>query len=371
MPLSYIDSPAFHQHTLSGLIHSLLDPQDPTPAIRRTFHLASLLLLSNHIDHAHSLICALYRHVDTILPPSSRSTYIPNAFLALNYFWQTHPTHPRPANANAYASPAAALAREQWAHYRECTRTGWMLEHCGLHEPDDTHVWRERDDALMLAMCARLLAKSTTEGVYPSEERMREALAAARKLYAQPQVPITEWNAATTVRRHAYLLYRRLVVELAIRVGDLETAAEVLGLGLRLDGFDVYNGGQLERYLFLPGIYDVLPVLAEQGKASNPFYIEADDAVAMVRALTEALKLRACKGRQWSLAPEKVGWPELLDRLAKGAWEVNSREYKARGVKSAMNILYPPTSEDEITAAEMRVGELPADFKAMVRVANG
>ncbi|KAM0542656.1 hypothetical protein ACHAPJ_012688 [Fusarium lateritium] len=145
----------------------------------------------------------------------------------------------------------------------------------------------------------------------------------------------------------------------------------MLSLGLRLDGFNDIDGGQLDRYLFLPGIYSVLPLLAKRRKERNPFYIEADDADAMVQEVTAALELRAREGRQWSLAPEKVGWRELLDRLTNGAWAVNRQEYEGLGLTCAENILYPPATEEEIAEAEAKVGELPPDFKEMVRVANG
>jgi hypothetical protein len=161
------------------------------------------------------------------------------------------------------------------------------------------------------------------------------------------------------------------VVELAIRVGDLESATEVLSQGLILDGFNTMDGGQLDRYLYIPGIYDVLPLLAKKGKAGNPFFIEEDDAAAIVEQITATLDLRAREGRQWSLAADKVGWKELMDRLAKAAWIVNKNGYEKQGLACAEDILHPPATEEAITAAESRVGELPADFKDMVRVANG
>ena len=161
------------------------------------------------------------------------------------------------------------------------------------------------------------------------------------------------------------------MVELAIRVGELETAADVLSQALRLDGFNSMDGGQLDRFLNLPGIYDVLPLLAEKSKEGNPFFIEKDDAKAMVHEIIGTLELRSEHGRQWSLAPDKVGWRALLDRLANAAWKVNSEEYKGSGIKCAADILQKPASEEDIKAVENRVGELPEDFKQMLRVADG
>ncbi|KAF5650748.1 cell wall assembly cell proliferation coordinating KNR4-like [Fusarium sp. NRRL 52700] len=372
----------FTQHNVSDLASLLLESKDASDGLRRVERLIQLLLLSNHIDKAYTLICALHKYHNVALRPSALSNQ--DAFQLssrpFDNFWEAHPTYSNPfrgsnETTNKTFDRKERLERQQWYEYRECTRTGWMLEHCNLPEPEDVHTWRETDDEPTIAMCARLLAKSKILGKYPSRENMEEALAAAKKLYAQPQVPVTEWehkwNGPQTVRRHSYLLYRRLVVELAIRLGKLDIAAEILSLGLRLDGFNDIDGGQLDRYLFLPGIYKVLPLLAEGKREGNPFYIESDEADDMIEQATTALKMRAQNGRQWSLAPEKVGWKELLDRLARAAWLVNRREYQELGITCAEDILYSPATEEEISDAEAKVGELPCDFKDMVRVANG
>ncbi|KAM5510120.1 hypothetical protein FOXYSP1_10220 [Fusarium oxysporum f. sp. phaseoli] len=371
----------FIQHKISDLISLLLESKDASDGLRQIKRLIELLLLSNHIDKAYTLICALYEYHRLILAPSSLSNQ--DAFQLrgrpFDNFWEAHPAYHNPFDGQTEIDAAfdrkERLAKQQWYEYSECTRTGWMLEHCSLPEPKDVHIWRETNDAPMIAMCARLLAKNKTPGQYATRENMEEALAAAKKLYAQPQVPVTEWefkwNGHQTVRRHSYLLYRRLVVELAIRLGKFGTAAEILSLGLRLDGFNDIDGAQLDRYLFLPGIYRVLPLLAESKKEGNPFYIEGEDADTMIEQVITALKVRAQNGRQWSLAPERVGWQELLDRLAKAAWIVNRKEYQELGLTCAEDILYSPATEEEISEAEAKVGELPSDLKDMVRVANG
>ena len=373
----------FVEHHVSDLVSSLLEPIDYDDGLRRVERVAQLLLLSNNIDQAYKLLCALCEH------GKKRSTSPNNAQQSLQLsnrpfanFWASFPALTSPeefsnqqAGSEGLSTRQAWLARDQWREYRETNRTGWMLDRFNLPEPDDHHLWQETEDPHMIAMCARLLAKDKTPGQYPSLDTMREALAAAKKLYAQPQVPITEWNfqpnGSQTTRRHSYLLYRRLVVELAIRVGDLESASDVLSMGLRLDGFNSMDGGQLDRYLYVPGIYSVLPLLAKRGKEGNPFFIEEDDAAAIVEQITAALDLRAREGRQWSLAADKVGWRELMDRLAKAAWVVNRAEYERKGLTCAEDILYPPATEGAITEAESRVGELPAEFKEMMRVSNG
>jgi hypothetical protein len=376
--LTYVDR---GERQVSILVYMLLQPGDHSEGLRDAERLAQLLLLSNHIDQAYKLICALYKQ-HKIIPLSWENGG--NSFRVSSRpfanFWVSHRTYALPEDLSeedlkTTAAQQAQLATHQWRDYRECTRTGWMLDHCNLPEPTDPHVWRETNNAPMIAMCARLLAKDKTPGHYPSLETMREALAAAKKLYAQPQVPVSEWQfemkGSQTIRRHSYLLYRRLVVELAIRVGDLKYAAEVLSMGLRLDGFNYIDGGDVDRYLFVPGIYSVLPLLAEKGKEGNPFFIEHERAVAIVEEVTAALNLRVRDGRQGSLSADKVGWKELMERLARAAWAVNSKEFERNGLTCAEDILHPPASEEAIAEAESRVGELPTDFKEMVRVSNG
>lgn len=384
-PLTYVDradpgeAGCFVEHHVSDLVSTLLEPADHSDGLDSAERLAQLLLLSNNIDQAYKLLCALCEHREFALSSTldGRTPWRlgdrPDANL-----WESHPTYASPDGSSDQreeltrkSAQQARLPRQQWNEYRECTRTGWMLHHCKLAEPADPHVWQETDDAPMIAMCARLLAKDKTPEQYPSLEAMQEALAAAKKLYAQPQVPITEWKLGRNGSRHSYLLYRRLVVELAIRVGDLEYATEALSMGLRLDGFNRSDGGDVDQYLAVPGIYSVLPLLAKRGKEGNPFFIEDKDAAAIVDRVTAALDLRAREGRQWSLAAEKVGWKELLDRLAKAAWIVNRKEYERKGLTCAEDILHRPATEAMIAAAESRVGELPAEYKKMVRVANG
>jgi hypothetical protein len=363
-------------NTLPWLIKSYIDKVDPSPALNEIIHLTELLILSNHLTEAHviaSAVCRLAEDFETNAKgePLQHEIWIP---FTLQTFWHVHKDiFPRPKRtpSSTSASPEKWLAKMQWNKFRECTRTGWMLDRIGVGEPSNpSSIWRETDSPEMLAMCARLLAKTTTPGTYPTDELAREAVEIAQKLYAIPQTPLEEcgWNAGKP-HRHWYLLYRRLIVELAIRLGELQTAAEVLGQGLREDGFT--TGDNLSDLLLIPGIYDVLPLLACGGKESNPFFISKDDAVVMVRDIVAALELRAEQGRQWELHPSKVGWRELLDRLAEGTWKAHNKECRAMGLESAKDVLFEPATEEEIAAAEGQFGELPADFKEMVRISNG
>ncbi|KFY71611.1 hypothetical protein V499_08200 [Pseudogymnoascus sp. VKM F-103] len=370
------------QQTLYELVSSYLKLSDLSTAVTETFYLANVLILSNHIDKAQELINALYKHRNEIAPATSASAN--GSTPVLEYFWQTHKDKlSRPIGEEQYESVLkfnsltldGYLAREQWGQYRECCRADWMPKHLSIAEPEDPHIWRETDNPAILAMCSRLLAKEGSQGMFPPHERMREALAAAMKLYAQPQAPIEEgvdyMSTQAWESRHSFLLYRRLAIELAIRVGELDMASEILSMALRLDGFGRSSGASLQDFLFVPGIYDVLPLLAKGGKESNPFFIEEQDADTLVKDIISAVDLRVTKGQQLPLTPREAGWEELLDRLAEGAWRVNTREYKGMGLDYPEEILFPPATEAEIEAVEKDHGELPADFKDMVRIANG
>ncbi|KAK0102514.1 hypothetical protein ONS95_006128 [Cadophora gregata] len=222
----------------------------------------------------------------------------------------------------------------------------------------------------MLAMCCRLLAKTKTRGEYVSLARMREALDVARKLYALPEERRKlDGSKEARYSWHSTLLYRRLPIEMAIRLGKLVVAKEILSQALCSDGF--CNGGSLEEFLMVPGVWDVLPLLNADGKKSNRYFIPKKDADNLVKGVVDALELRAKEGRQWSLAPGKLSWRNLLERLARGAWKANKREYKEIGLHSWKEILEQPAGEEEIEEAEEEFGELPTDFKDMCRVANG
>jgi len=388
------------ERRLSKLVSGYLEPVSPDDAIRDTCGLVKLLLLSNHVDHARALLYLLYKHFDAMSPPRGHAdrrqepVFLPAFSQSVEHFWVAHWTmHPPPENSGLGTAmneqqqqqlKQQRIALAMRDKYFECCRTGWMLEHCGLPEPANPRAaWQATDDPAMLAMCCRLLAKNNLyprdrkrnpfqRAFTPRGEGIVQALLVAKKLFALPEEPV-DWERRVydplAPKRHASLLYRRLGIELAIRGGELETAAGFLSDGLVRDGF--MDGGMLDNYLFVPGIYDVLPLLARRGKGGNPFYIEEADAVTIVAELKSAIELRATKGRQWSLAPEKVGWRELLHRLAEGAWKVNEEEYLAAGVNSAAEILFPPASEKEIKAAEEKVGPLPPDFREMVSIANG
>lgn len=69
--------------------------------------------------------------------------------------------------------------------------------------------------------------------------------------------------------------------------------------------------------------------------------------------------------------PQEASWPELLKRLSKAAFFVHEKEFRRNGVQKASKILQRPAKESHIVALEAEVGELPADFKEMLRHSNG
>jgi hypothetical protein len=129
---------------------------------------------------------------------------------------------------------------------------------------------------------------------------------------AQPQKHISEVTSEDHrnskrdgMWRHSYLLYRRLFIDLAIHVRSPQTAAEVMSHGLRIDGF--VNGGLVGDYLFVPGIWDVMPILVMGGKEWNPYYITKEDTKVMVAEVEIAIAVKAnagqavetCTGKGW------------------------------------------------------------------------
>lgn len=62
-----------------------------------------------------------------------------------------------------------------------------MKDLLGIDESEDPSIWRQTNEPAMLAMCARMLAKTTTPGYYPQDNMAREAVEAAQKLYKAPE----------------------------------------------------------------------------------------------------------------------------------------------------------------------------------------
>ncbi|KAK0102513.1 hypothetical protein ONS95_006127 [Cadophora gregata] len=57
-------------HPLSNLISGILEPISPSEAIRECLNLARLLLLSNHLSAANTLLSAIYTYGPSITPPT-------------------------------------------------------------------------------------------------------------------------------------------------------------------------------------------------------------------------------------------------------------------------------------------------------------
>ncbi|KAJ5804086.1 uncharacterized protein N7518_000389 [Penicillium psychrosexuale] len=337
------------QRSLPRLINRYIYEEDSTITIFDILRLTELLILSSHFTEAHLIASTLYTLVRDfeLTDNGKKRDFKIDTPSTLEVFWNVNQSvFPRPQRAPHSVrddNHKMSLRQKQWSNYAQCTYSKWNVEFMDNESPSS--VWRETDDPATLATCARLLAKTTTRYTYPPENLAREALEVAQKLYATPDIPKEAWAwKSNEPRRHAHLLYRRLPIELAIHLGD---------------------------FLMVPGIFDVLPLLARGGKESNPFSIPKQDAVGMVREITAVLELRAKHGGHRELHPTKVGWSELLNRLAEGVWHLHHEEYQEMGIKNANDLLYEPATKEEITAAEKKVGELPADFKEMVRVANG
>ena len=147
----YDDVGYFVEHHSSELVSSLLEPIDHDDGLRKVERVAQLLLLSNKIDQAYKLICALCDHQKAIStsPNDAQQTFRLSSRPFAN-FWASFPDYASPEehpNANQHpgsddaTARQARLAKEQWHEYRETTRTGWMLDSSNLPEPDNHHSW--------------------------------------------------------------------------------------------------------------------------------------------------------------------------------------------------------------------------------------
>ncbi|KAH8812681.1 hypothetical protein F5884DRAFT_786079 [Xylogone sp. PMI_703] len=109
----------FAKHKLSQLIKFIVDAEDPIPGIRETIELVRLLILSNHLDKANEILCAIYNITDNATNPSLQPG------LELEVFWHTNKGFRRPEKLPACPGDFGdRLKSARWGKYRECTRTG-------------------------------------------------------------------------------------------------------------------------------------------------------------------------------------------------------------------------------------------------------
>lgn len=230
----------------------------------------------------------------------------------------------------------------------------------------DLHQWRETDDPIVISYCSHRLLVPREVGLKPEKTACQEALQAALKLYSQPSCYGNKWTTEPSQFVHFELIDRTAALSLAIEVGDLEAAADILEFASSLEG--IPQAGAY-KYLQVPGVFEVLPIFASRGPERNSYYISENDAKNIVAGVKAAMESRITKGQQGFL--DGISWTELFNRLKVAAWKVYSKSYKKQGLNSEDDILFPPATKEEIAAAEETVGTLPDDFKEMIRIANG
>lgn len=245
----------------------------------------------------------------------------------------------------------------------------WFTKHYAhiIFDHDDLHQWRSSDDPVAIGHCFHNLMSEPVAGSPPSLANAQEALSAARKLYEQPQPDIRKRDSAGAII-HNHYISRDMAIKVAIYVGDLQAALDILRLTLEFDAF-WHRHAKLIVFLRIPGIYKVLSLLATEGLEANPYYIDPDTAKAIVAGLKGAMESRIANGQSAPL--EKASWKDLLNRLAKAAWKVNEKDYKRQRLSNFKDVLFSPATKEGIEEAEKVVGKLPNDFKDMVRISNG
>lgn len=110
----YDDEP---NKTLSGLIKSYVDKEDPSHAVYQILRLTSYLLLSNHLTEAHAISSAVFQLIEDFeINDNGKSFDIEiSTPLALEIFWHAHQSEfPRPIRApsNNKESPDVYLPQK-------------------------------------------------------------------------------------------------------------------------------------------------------------------------------------------------------------------------------------------------------------------
>ena len=293
--------------------------------------------------------------------------------LTAESFFASHPTYQRPPQELV---PMDVYSHIEFDHkqkymYGQSTESlpFWMEFHrneVGTHVPDfdsaDLDLWKTTDDPFIISYCFYSNLNNPELGQPPSKEACKQALPISLKLYSLPNGNANELAG----RRHWELVPRTTAMAIAIRASELEIAADIFQIASKLEGLGITKAAG---FLQIPGIYDVLPILAKRGTAANKHYINAEDTATIVRDFKEAMTARLAAVPHSGIP--KVDWKNTLNRLAVAAWTVHGKSYRAKGFTYSDDVLFPPATEQEIIEAEKLVGPLPEDLKQMVRVSNG
>lgn len=349
----------------------LLEDKDPTEyGIWEACRIAYQILFSNNVDEFQKLLQAI-----VTFDSAWARTHSKYESLGLNcmgvvpeMFYEAHPKYQRPTNI---AVKLFDHTRQEIKYWKTIFSSKAYSDQLLANYPDikfdhnDSHQWKHTDDPVVISYCCHKLASNPDEESPPTRDDAKEALEAAQKLYEQPQSHPSKIVFANQIIHHAFIS-RDLSLKLAIYLEDFQTALEILRLAIKVDTFWQYKS---EVFLRIPGIYNVLPLLAAEGLQANPYHVSPENAKVIVSDLKEAMEGRIAKGQ---LVPmERVSWKDLLRRLSKAAWEVNETNYRKHGLTKSDDVLFPPATKEQIEIAEKRVGKLPNDLKEMVKIANG
>lgn len=342
---------------------------------------AGQILFANHVDIFYELILAVASFDACLMKANPKRRPVGLNILRLGNtaqcFFESHPDYKRPPDETVPLDPQSVWELD---HFRKYLCGGRSEEFCQRwleyvferhprvkFDATDPHQWRETDDPIVISYCSHRLLVPSEVGLKPEKTAYQEALQAALKLYSQPHRYGEKWTTEPRQFIHFDLIDRQAALSLAIEVGDLEAAADILEFASSLEG--ITQGGQAHKYLQVPGIFKVLPIFASRRSENNSYSIKENDAKNIVAGVKAAMESRITKGQQVFL--DGVSWTELFDRLKVAAWKIYNKSYRKQGLTSEDDILFPPATEEEIAAAEERVGTLPDDFKEMIRVANG
>lgn len=317
--------------------HILYDKNPFSFGLADISKVAEQIPFANHVNIFYELILAMASFDVCLMKANPKRRPVGLNILQLGHtaqcFFESHPDYKRPPGETVPLDPQFVWELDQFrkslcgcCSEDFCQR--W-LEYVLERHPHvvfgttDLHQWRETDDPIVISYCSHRLLVPSKVSLKPEKTACQEALQAALKLYSQPYRYGDKWAIEPSHFVHFDLIDRTAALSLAIEVGDLEAAADVLEFASSLEG--IPQAGAY-KYLQVPGFFEVLPIFASRGPERNSYYISENEAKNIVAGVKAAMESRITKGQQGFL--DGISWTELFDRLKVAAWKVYSKSYR-------------------------------------------
>lgn len=222
------------------------------------------------------------------------------------------------------------------------------------------HEWRESSDVLTMAMCARLLCQAP-KGEVPSQENVKEAFEALRKLFTNLGDGDVRCG---LVDRDIYFL-------LALNLGERGAALDEVHRTFRN-----MIPGEYSAFFRLPAFHAMLSDTSQQPSSSKCIF-DMEALEKTVHTIQNALTRRKAHGKSFDEYLE-LSWPELLRQFSEARFAIlqSKIDDEEDGTgdecpESAADLLLPPLTAEEIADIDAKIGPIPEDLKEMSLVARG